>query len=66
VKPRIEVPSRFLWGKQDPIVKPEWSDRLQEYFTSFTIDFVDAGHFVHYQRPDIAVPEILEFFEAHK
>ena len=66
LKPKIEVPSRFLWGKHDPIVKPEWSDRLQEYFASFTIDFVDAGHFVHYQRPDIAVPEILHFFEAHK
>lgn len=64
--PRIELPSRFLWGKRDPIVKPEWSDRLPEYFANFSIDFVDTGHFVHYQRPDIALPEILAFFEACK
>jgi pimeloyl-ACP methyl ester carboxylesterase len=64
--PRIAVPSRFLWGKRDPIVKPEWSDRLDEYFASYTVDFVDAGHYVHYQRPDIPVPEILAFFEACK
>jgi len=62
--PKIEVPSRFLWGKRDPIVKPEWSDRLQQYFTNFMIDFVDTGHFVQYERPDVAVPEILAFFKA--
>jgi pimeloyl-ACP methyl ester carboxylesterase len=64
--PKIGVPSRFLWGKRDPIVKPDWSDRLKDYFANYTIDFVDAGHFVHYERPDIAVPEILAFFEGRK
>ena len=37
---------------------------MDEYFTDYSIDFVDAGHFVHYERPDLAVPEILRFFEG--
>jgi pimeloyl-ACP methyl ester carboxylesterase len=62
--PRITVPARHLWGRRDPIIKPEWSDRLDEYFTDYSIEFVDAGHFVHYERPDLAVSEILRFFEG--
>ena len=61
-QPPITVPSRFLWGRRDPLVKPEWSDKLGEYFADYSIDFVDAGHFVHYETPDRASEEIRRFF----
>jgi pimeloyl-ACP methyl ester carboxylesterase len=48
--PKITVPARHLWERRDTIIKPEWSDRLDEYFTDYTIQFVDAGHFLHYER----------------
>ncbi|WP_050469228.1 alpha/beta fold hydrolase [Herbaspirillum chlorophenolicum] len=60
--PRITVPSRFLWGKRDPLIRPEWSDKLGEYFDNYTIDFADAGHFVHYEAPQICAREIRAFF----
>jgi pimeloyl-ACP methyl ester carboxylesterase len=62
--PKINVPCRFLWGKRDPIIKPEWSDRLGDYFADYTIDFVEAGHFVHVELPDRAASEIKTFFTA--
>jgi pimeloyl-ACP methyl ester carboxylesterase len=61
--PRIEVPTCLRWGASDPILKVEWADRLGEYFAD--CDFApveDAGHFVAYERPDVAVAEITEFF----
>jgi pimeloyl-ACP methyl ester carboxylesterase len=60
--PRIGVRSRFLWGRRDPLIRPEWSDRLGDYFADFTIDFVDAGHFVHYEAPQRCAREIRAFF----
>lgn len=61
-KPRIEVRSRFLWGRRDPLIPPEWSDRLGEYWTNPSIRLVDAGHFVHAEAPDIVAEEARAFF----
>ncbi|MFB6192414.1 MAG: alpha/beta fold hydrolase [Haloarculaceae archaeon] len=59
----IEVPTRILWGELDPVVKSEWADRLDEYFADYRLDTVpDAGHFVHYERPDLANGAIESFF----
>jgi len=59
----IEVPTRVLWGELDPIVKSEWADRLDEYFVDYRLDTVpDAGHFVHYERPELANEAIETFF----
>ena len=61
--PRIETPTRVRWGESDPILKVEWADRLGDYFSD--VDFAPfrgAGHFAHYERPDTANREILDFF----
>lgn len=59
----ITTPTRILWGESDPILKSEWTDRLDEYFADYQLDTVpDAGHFVHYERPDRANEAITSFF----
>lgn len=58
----ITVPTRLLWGRRDPLIKPEWADRLGEYFTNYRIDFADAGHYVHVEIPQTAAREIRTFF----
>ena len=61
--PRIELPTRVLWGRHDPILKAEWTDRLPEYFRDPEITIAeDAGHFVHYETPDRASAAIAEFY----
>jgi epoxide hydrolase 4 len=62
--PRIELPTRIMWGRHDPILKVEWVDRLPEYFVAPEITIAeDAGHFVHYEMPDEASAAMAAFFE---
>jgi pimeloyl-ACP methyl ester carboxylesterase len=63
--PKIETPTRVRWGESDPVLKVEWADLLGDYFAD--LDFApmrSAGHFAHYERPDVANREILEFFST--
>jgi pimeloyl-ACP methyl ester carboxylesterase len=63
--PKIETSTRVRWGESDPILRVEWADGLGDYFAD--LDFAPlrgAGHFAHYERPDLANREILEFFSA--
>lgn len=61
--PKIQTPARFLWGGADPVLKPEWADRLGEYFADYSLEIAPgAGHFVHYETPELANREILDFF----
>jgi pimeloyl-ACP methyl ester carboxylesterase len=63
--PPIEVPARVRWGVSDKILKIEWADRLSEYFADCDFAPVEgAGHFVPYERSELAVGEISDFFVA--
>jgi pimeloyl-ACP methyl ester carboxylesterase len=65
--PPIEVATRVRWGADDPILKVEWADALDRYFAD--VDFAPvegAGHFVAYERPDVAVAEISGFFAGRE
>ena len=62
VKP-IAVHTRIRWGTDSHVLKPEWGDRLSEYFTD--LDFQPmhgVGHFPHREDPDRAAAEIADFF----
>lgn len=64
--PEIETPTKILWGAEDPVIRVEWADRLDEYFSEYQFSSVDeAGHFVHYEEPDIANEAIITFFSEH-
>lgn len=61
--PQIEVPTRILWGERDPVLDSAWADRLDEYFADYRFDSLpEAGHFAHYEAPDVANEEIRSFF----
>lgn len=61
--PRIDVPTRIFWGESDPIIKIGWADRLGDYFSDFTFEPArGAGHYVHYERPELANREVIRFF----
>jgi len=63
--PKIETPTRVRWGEYDSVLKVAWADRLEDYFAD--LDFApmrEAGHFAHYERPDLANREISDFFGA--
>lgn len=59
----IALPTRVLWGESDAVLKSEWTDRLGEFFSDVEVTTVpEAGHFVHYEKPDLACREIRAFF----
>ena len=52
-------------GESDPILKVRWADKLGDYFSDYEFDPApQAGHFVHYERPDLANREIAGFFQT--
>lgn len=63
--PKIEVPSRFFWGRHDPVLPADWADTLPAYFTDPEIEIAEgAGHFVHFEVPEEANPRVIRFFEG--
>lgn len=62
VLPRIAHPTRVYWGRHDPVLRAEWVDGLPAYFETIRCDLCDdAGHFVHYERPEDANREMRRF-----
>lgn len=59
--PMIETPTYFLWGAHDPVLRFEFADRLAEYFRTFELERVEAGHFVHVEAPELANARMLRF-----
>jgi pimeloyl-ACP methyl ester carboxylesterase len=63
----IKAPTRVFWGRLDPSIKAEWSDKLGDFFANIDLGFCeDGGHFVHYERPDAAAREIGQFFSGSR
>jgi pimeloyl-ACP methyl ester carboxylesterase len=61
--PKIAVPARILWGRHDPVLRAAWIDVVDSYFENVEAGIAeDAGHFVHYEAPDLAAAEIDRFF----
>jgi pimeloyl-ACP methyl ester carboxylesterase len=62
--PKISTPSYFLWGAHDPVLRFDFADKLAEYFDAFALEKAEnAGHFVHFEVPDLANQRMLEFLD---
>jgi pimeloyl-ACP methyl ester carboxylesterase len=63
--PVIHQPTRVHWGRHDPVLKSEWSERLSGYFSNLQLSFAEeCGHFVHVEAPAEAAAVINETFGA--
>jgi pimeloyl-ACP methyl ester carboxylesterase len=61
---KIEVPAYSLWGAEDPILRAEWQDTLNDVFAGVTLEQAPgAGHFVAWEAPDLANARIRAFFK---
>jgi pimeloyl-ACP methyl ester carboxylesterase len=62
---RSRCPRVFSGARRTPLVKIAWADRLGEYFSEYSFAAAEgAGHFVHYEEPEAANREIVEFFTS--
>ena len=61
--PKIAAPTYILWGAHDPVLRYDFSDKLDEYFADFTLERAEeGGHFAHFEVPELANQRMLEFF----
>ncbi|HKK31646.1 MAG TPA: alpha/beta hydrolase [Alphaproteobacteria bacterium] len=61
--PPIPLPTHVLWGRYDPVLKVEWTDRIPEFFPNAKVEVCEnAGHFVHYEAPEEAAAAIRSAF----
>lgn len=50
---RIAVPTTVLWPQHDPLFPPEWSDRLDAFFSAVSLHpLPGAGHFSPLEASD--------------
>lgn len=62
--PPIDVPTRVLWGRHDPILRVEWADTLPATFRDLELGFAEnAGHFPHREEPDLVAATLRAFLD---
>jgi pimeloyl-ACP methyl ester carboxylesterase len=64
----IVVPMMYLHGERDGCIGPEITEDQEEHFSALfeMVRLVDAGHFLHLERPAEVNSAILRWFEAHR
>ena len=59
--------TRVFWGQFDPVLPPDWMDTLASLFSNLEAEICpDAGHFVHYEAPEVVNADIIEFFDKSR
>ena len=62
---RLEVPTLWLHGMRDVVIRPEMLRGYEPYADDLRIEYVDdASHFIAEQRPEIVLERAREFFES--
>ncbi|WP_216853564.1 alpha/beta fold hydrolase [Phytoactinopolyspora halotolerans] len=65
--PRIEVPVKVLWGREDRILPPEYGTWLHERIPHAELHWVDdAGHLLQEDAPAQLLSHLLSGFDAER
>lgn len=60
--PQVEQPALVVWGAQDKIVSPAFSQRFMDDLPNATLEMVDmCGHVPHLEQPEVLAELILSF-----
>ena len=57
-----DIPTLFIWGMKDPVIKPHYLDKFQTGFTnSKTVQLETCGHFPQEEQSERVTKSILDF-----
>jgi pimeloyl-ACP methyl ester carboxylesterase len=57
---RISVPTTMIWPDHDPLFPQAWSDRLDDFFSDYTLRLLSgSGHFVPLEAPQAFASAVL-------
>jgi pimeloyl-ACP methyl ester carboxylesterase len=63
---RIPHPTYVLWGADDPVIPARWADTIGDWFDNVEVELApQAGHFVHWEQPNLAANRIRAFLGGH-
>ncbi len=55
----LHVPTRLLAGRGDPVITEDRVRGVEARGDDFKIEFVDGGHFLPEERPDLVADRLL-------
>jgi pimeloyl-ACP methyl ester carboxylesterase len=59
---RLQPPTLFLHGDQDPAIRPDFIRGLEDHADDYRLELLPGlGHFSLEERPDVVVPKLVEF-----
>lgn len=58
----LDVRMMVLWGRNDPVSPPEWTDGYPRAFSNMSLKFIDeCGHYAHEEQPKSVLKEMTQF-----
>ena len=62
---RLTVPTLWLHGTRDPVIRPQMLEGARSHADELTVELVDgAGHFIADERPELVLERARGFFAA--
>lgn len=62
---RITIPTLVLWGENDVALTKELAYPPKDIVENNEVEFFDAGHFVHWDKPQEITERMIRFANAH-
>ena len=62
--PKLAIPARFIWGKQDKFAPVSMGHKLAELLPNIQFDYIDAGHQAQTDNPQVVNRMAIEFLSA--
>lgn len=63
-KSRLRTPTLLLYGTRDRVVRPEHIAGYEDYADEMEVEYVDCGHFIAEERPELVADRALAFLGA--
>jgi 2-hydroxy-6-oxonona-2,4-dienedioate hydrolase len=61
--PKLKVPAKFIWGKQDAFAPVEMGHELVELLPNFEFEFIDGNHQMQTDEPALVNRLVIDWFQ---
>ena len=59
---RLEVPTRLVVGRRDPVIRPELLGGYEDHADQMDVELVPGGHFIADEQPREVIAQVLDTF----